>query len=96
MKVVVLVTEEEADLARSMEKRLLALPESSGVLFAGVSIRPATDYMPSHYSVWVGCHRDFSEGIVEPLVRATLSEEIRRGVAITVEAHRGISRPATK
>ena len=86
------VKPEEADLARRIENKLMALPLSSGLLFVGVSIMPGTAEEVPVYRVWVGCHRDFDEALMDPLVRVTLREEIESGIRLTVEAHRGLSR----
>jgi hypothetical protein len=95
MKNVFLVKQEEADLARKMEAKILGLPASTGVLFVGVSVTPADERVPNPvYHVWVGCHRDFDAGLVDPLIRVTLRNEILAGAVITIEAHRGISRLA--
>jgi hypothetical protein len=93
MKTVFLVKEEEAGLARVMEQKLLDLPPQSGILFAGVSVKPSTEEnVPPVYEVWVGCCRDFSEGLMKPLVELTLRDELAAGVRIHVEAHRGQGR----
>ena len=92
MKTSYFVTPEEGDLARKMEAKLLRLPLSSGLLFVGVSVVPRTDSDPSTYQVWVGCHRDFDEQLMDPLVRVTLREEIESGTQLNVVAHRGLLR----
>lgn len=94
MRNVLLVKPEDADLARRMESKLIALPMSSGILFAGVSVRPASD--APIYCVWIGCHRDFDEKLMDPLVRGTLAGEIQDGAHIVIEAHRGLSRSPIK
>lgn len=96
MKTIFLVQEEEADLARKMESKLMSLPLSSGVLFVGVSVIPRTPKGPEVYRVWIGCHRDFDEGLMEQIVRVTLKEEISLGATVRVEAHRGLSRAPLK
>ncbi len=97
MRTVFLVKQEEVDLARAMESKLIELPLSSGVLFAGVSVEPVTkDRTFPIYHIWVGCHRDFAEGLMDPLVRSVLREDIERGAVVRVEAHRGLSRPPLK
>lgn len=92
MKTVFLVTEEEADTARRMESKLLKLPLSSGVLFAGVSVVPARPGEQPIYRIWIGCHRSLEEKLIESVVRHTLRDEIQCGIILKVEAHRGISR----
>lgn len=89
MRPVFFVKDEEADLARQFEKRLLELPLMSGVLFVGVSVEPGE--IPV-YCFWVGCHRNFEESVVHSLVQHTFDQEIKAGVQIKVEAHRGIGR----
>lgn len=95
MRPVFLVKQEEADLARQIESRLLGLPLNSGILFVGVSVVPAVDEkkVPSVvYRIWVGCHRDFDEGLIKMVVRHALLEELEKGLCIEVEVHRGIGR----
>ncbi len=94
MRPVFFVKEEEADFARHLEKRLLELPLSSGILFVGVSVEPTTspvDKAPT-YCFWIGCHRDFEEQLMVDLVRHVFDEEIKHGLRVQVEAHRGIGR----
>lgn len=96
MKTIFLVQPGEAELARTMERKLLALPRGSGVLFVGVSVDPARpeEEIPATYRIWIGCDRMFEESLMGPLVQVTLREEIARGVQISVEAHRGLDRQA--
>ena len=97
MRNIYLVKQEQADLARRIEAKLLELPLSSGILFVGVSVTPATDVREYPvYQVCVGCHRDFDEGWIDPVVRVTLRQEITDGAHVQVEAHRGISRSHLK
>lgn len=88
MKTIFLISQKESDIARAMEEKLLALPSSSGILFVGVSISLTAD-QPT-YRVWVGCHRDYEEALMDPLVRVTLREF--EGVRVQVHAHRGCVR----
>lgn len=89
MRPVFFVKEEEADLARQMEKRLLELPLASGLLFVGVSVEPGVEPV---YCFWIGCHRDFEESLMADIVRNLFNEEIKSGMKVRVEAHRGIGR----
>ena len=91
MKTIFLVSDKEADLARTIEAKLLALPPSSGILFVGVSVDPATDFYPATYHIWIGCHRDYEESLMDPLVRVTLRDELE-GAHVHVHAHRGCVR----
>ncbi len=92
MKNLYLVKQEEADLAREMERKLLALPRSSGVLFVGVSVRPETPRSKPIYDIFVGCDRNLDEKLMDPLVRVTLREELESGLELVVSARRGVSR----
>lgn len=94
MKTLFLVKQEEGDMARHMETKLLNLPLDSGVLFAGVSVVPSDGTHPTIFRVWVGCHRDFDESLMGLVVCHALREEIQQGVQVKVEAHRGLSRRA--
>lgn len=75
-----------------MESKILALPLSSGILFVGITIAPSSPESPSIYNVWIGCHRDFDELLMDSVVRMVLREELQGGVRLVVQAHRGISR----
>lgn len=92
MRPVFFVKDEEADLARQLEKRLLDLPLVSGILFVGVSVKPARGETPPIYCFWVGCHRDFEEEAMVALVRHVFDEDIKAGLLIKVDVHRGIGR----
>ena len=92
MRTIFLVKDEEADLARQMERRLVALPSSSGILFAGVSVTPETPETSAIFHVWIGCSRELDESLMDALVRATFAQEIIAGLQVVVHAHRGVSR----
>lgn len=91
MRPVFFVKREEADAARAIEAKLLGLPLSSGILFAGVSMQQGSE-KSLVYRIWVGCHRDYDEKVVEMVVKHALLEQIEKGLSITIEVHRGISR----
>ena len=95
MKTIFMVSREETDLARRVEARLLDLPSSSGILFVGVSVAPATSSSPTVYHIWVGCRRDYEEALMDPLVRVTLRDELV-GVSVVVHTHRGCTRDSSK
>lgn len=90
MKVLYLVKPEEADLARIMEQKLLALPRSSGVLFVSITVRPGTDTEPPVYDIFIGCDRELDESLMDPLARVTLRDELELGIHLTVSARRGV------
>ncbi len=92
MKSVYLVKQEEADLARAMERKLLALPRSSGVLFVGVSVRPRTSQSSPVYDIFIGCDRDLDEKLMDPLVRVTLRDALEEGIQVVISARRGVGR----
>jgi hypothetical protein len=91
MKTIFLVSGKEADLARVIEARLLALPPSSGILFVGVSVEPATAESVAIFDIWVGCCRDYEEALMNPLIMITLRDELE-GRCVRVHAHRGCVR----
>lgn len=98
MRPVFFVKDEEADLARVIEKRLLNLPLESGVLFVGVSVDPeeydvgTKKRTPAVYRIWVGCHRNFDTRTIDALVKHVLKEEIDSGLRVEIQAHRGLGR----
>ncbi len=98
MRPVFFVKEEEADLARQIESRLLALPIDSGVLFAGVSVAPEEynistgERLPAVYRVWIGCHRSFDPRLMDAVVKHVLREEIAGGLRVEVQAYCGLGR----
>ena len=97
MNQIPIVTQEEFELARKIEEKMLALPKESGVLFVGVSVEVThlQDEGPGEspvrsvvYHIALGIDRSFTLGIVEPLVRVTVGS-LATGINLVVEAHRG-------
>ena len=89
MELVHYVRDEEADLAKKMEAKLLMLPPTSGVLFAGVSVEPGGKTATTVYRVWIGCSRDVDPRMIPVLVEVTLREEVSRGLVIETDARMG-------
>ncbi len=89
MKLVHVVKTEEAELAKKMERKLLNLPMSSGVLFAGVGVEPETPSSPTAYRVWIGCSRTIDPRMIPTLVEVTLHEEVKAGLVILTESKMG-------
>lgn len=89
MELVHVVKDEEARLARKMEAKLLKLPLDSGVLFAGVSVEPATPKSPPIFRVWIGCSRTVDPRMIPTLVEVTLREEVKAGHEIRTESRMG-------
>jgi len=92
VKTIFLVKPEEADKAREIETKLLSLPHISGILFVGVAVKPTEPGKSPLYRIWVGCVRELEEDLLVTLVHHTLREDIEKGLCISVEAHRGVSR----
>lgn len=92
MELVSVVKNEEADLAKKMEQRLLNLPPSSGVLFAGVSVQASTGTSPTIFRVWIGCSRKVDPRVMPTLVQVTLREEVQAGHKIETESVMGSTR----
>lgn len=85
------VRKEHAELARALEKKLLSLPDGSGILFAAVRPEPTPLGDDPAYDIWVGCSRDMDEDLISKAVYLVLSTELSEGVYIrNVEVHRGI------
>lgn len=89
MELVHFVKDEEAQLAKKMEEKLLKLPKESGVLFVGVGVEAGTERSPTIYRVWVGCDRRVDPRTVVALVDVTLYEEIKEGRVVRTEARMG-------
>lgn len=98
-----IVKEHEFDKAREMEARLLELPESSGILFVGVSVVPGlltvkeTDSLgkafnsKSVFKVAIGVQRSREEDAVIAVARVILRDLVpEEQLAILV--FRGIGR----
>lgn len=92
MKIIRYVTEDEHQIARDIEKKLIDLPEGSGILFVGVSVTPGSLTLPSIFNIWIGCSRQMDEKMMTALVDVVLREEIAQGLCVKVQAHRGLSR----
>ena len=91
-KSIPLVTSEEFDLARALEKKLLAVPKDAGILFVSVLVRPASDHENTIFLVFVGCSRERREDTIKELVKLTFREETARGVLIEPTVRRGLCR----
>jgi hypothetical protein len=92
MKVIPLVKDEEAALARKMERRILMLPEESGILFASVTVLPAVEAEPPVYDVLVGGKPEFDEGVLVMTAEMALALEISGGARVRVQSRRGLVR----
>lgn len=95
---VFVVSPEEAELARKIEKKLIALPEAAGILFVSTTVLedPSTSAQePSFrgvlYRVVVGCQRARDPSLINMVVRKYLLGEVPDHQLI-VESHRGIDK----
>ncbi len=95
MKTVFLVSQSEADIARSLERRLLTLSKSAGILFVSIEViqDPSTKSRRALYKVFVGCDREREKSLVEAVVRRYCSEVEQS--QLIVHAHRGLVREST-
>lgn len=75
-----------------MEKRLLLLPASFGILFAGVTVTPSTDESPAVFTAWVGGNRAFEEQVILLVAQKALAKELDQGLQIRIEVRRGVTR----
>lgn len=93
MKTVFLVTREEADLARKMEQKLLALPESAGILFVSIEViqDPFQQSREILFNVFVGCTRERDASLMDVLVRRYLREDIHEA-QLVITSRRGFVR----
>jgi hypothetical protein len=88
------VSKEHAAVAREIEKKLLAVHEGSGILFASVLVELTPLGDDPAYDIWVGCARDMDEDVIAKATYLVLSQELANGLYIrNVEVHRGIARP---
>ena len=87
------VKPEEAEFARAIEKKLLAITPEAGIIFVGVDVLPAEAGRDPIYKVLVGLDRKLKlEGAVTQLATMTLAQEHLSGADIQVEVRRGLSR----
>ncbi len=93
MKTIFLVEPSEAELARKMERILLDLPESAGVLFVGVEVSQHPDLNGGRalFKVFVGCTRERDPKLMDAVVRLYLHDLVEDG-QLQIEAHRGFQR----
>lgn len=90
MKTLFLVKQEEADLARSMEQKLLRAAKKSGVLFVSVTVSPANNEKPRPvYQVFLGCDRNTDPRTMDALIRFLLLEEVQKGVELETVVRQG-------
>jgi len=93
METIPFVKPEEAELARAIEKKLLALSPEAGIIFVGVDVSPSVAGQDPVYKVLVGLDRKLKlEGAVTQLATMTLAQELLSGADIQVEVRRGLPR----
>lgn len=89
MELIHFVKTEEAQLAKQMEAKLLALPPESGILFVSVMVEPSTPSTSAVYKVWIGSSRDVDPRMLPTLVEVTLRDEVKEGHCIRTESRMG-------
>lgn len=94
MKNVFFVKPDQFETAVAMEKRLMALPPESGVLFVGVSVLPDPDEKRTEplYRVVIGCSRGVEPDLMHAAAKTFLRDFVEDDRQILVEAYRGIAR----
>lgn len=96
MKDIFFVQPEQAETARLMEKKLIELPEDSGVLFVSVTVLPdpfSQRNLPI-YKVVIGCSRERENDLMHALAKRYLRDLVTDELQILVESYRGVSRNA--
>lgn len=95
MKTVFVVSQEEAEKARTMEQVLMALSEDSGIIFVGISVikNPLSDPGDRKilYRIIVGCSRSRDPDLVSLITRAYLREVVDTS-QLAIEVYRGITK----
>ena len=87
------VKPEQLEFAREMEKKILDLPSSTGILFVGIDVGPTRADEDPTYLVWVGVDRASGlESTTSLLVYKALASEILEGVDLHIEVRRGTVR----
>ncbi len=94
MKNVFFVTQDQFDIARAMEKKLLDLPEDSGILFVGISVQENQDKRRDtvQYKIVIGCSRARDPDLMDALARQYLKEFVKDDQQLVVHAFRGVGR----
>lgn len=94
MKNVFFVKPDQFETARNMERRLLTLPEESGILFVGVSVLPDPDEKRTQpvYRVVIGCTREREPDLMVAAAKHFLREFVDDERQLLVEGYRGIGR----
>jgi hypothetical protein len=93
METIPFVRKEHAETARLIEKKLLELHPSTGIVFASVDITPTKAEEDPVFRLLVGTDREKKlEGAIGPLVTMALGQELLQGIDIKVEVRRGIHR----
>lgn len=93
MRLIFLVQASEAERARRMEQKLLALNKNAGVLFVGVEVvqDPFEKNRSPFYKVFIGCDRERDTSLVEAIAKKFLADEVKE-TQLSVVAHRGFAR----
>lgn len=94
MKDIFFVKPDQFEIALTMEKRLLELPEESGMLFVGVTVLPDPDERRTQplYRVVIGCSRNVEPDLMHAAAKTFLRDLVEDERQILVEAYRGTSR----
>ena len=91
-KIIPIVTVDQFEFARALERKLLERCRGAGVLFVGIDVQPATEDLEVSYYVWVGCSRDMDENVVTKAMYLVLARELAEGVKIRgIATYRGIA-----
>lgn len=95
MKTIFVVSQDEADKARTMEQVLMALSEDSGIIFVSISViqNPLSDPGDRKvlYRIIVGCSKSRDPDLISLITKAYLREVVDTSQLI-IEVHRGVAR----
>lgn len=90
MKNIFIVQPTEAEIARKMEKKLLSLPDASGILFVGVEVQEAPPDFPGPlFRIFIGCRRERDASLMHSIVHRYLRDEVIDERQLVIEARRG-------
>jgi len=87
------VKKEHSEFARGIEKKMMGLPSTTGIVFVGVDVTPTVAGQDPIYKLLIGVDRDSGlEEAVGHLATVVLSEELLTGADIQTDVRRGIAR----
>jgi len=85
------ISEEDAEMAKKMERKFATLPSQAGVLFISIAPEPEEKGRAAFFTVRIGITRALDAKTGKSLIRKVLASELKAGVKIYVAVYRGIS-----